>query len=353
MAVWFFTPPGARVFEFEEHELKAIWYESHGDARDVLRVGERPVPEPAAGELRVRVAWSGVNRSDVKRRARPNAQDADSPWFIPHMDGSGVVEKVGPDVDPKRVGERVWLHRSALRRQWGTAAEFTVVPQHQAVALPQQVSLQAGATLGVPLLTAHRALLGLGPVEGRTVLVHGGGGSVGFYAIQLARWAGARRVLATAGNEHTIAEALRAGADAVVDYRSEDLAEKVLELTDSEGVDHIIDVDFGANLPHTVRMLRLHGSIATFASLGNPTPQLPFYEIMPLNWRILFVALYGMPLDVQLQANEDVTRWLSSGQVQWPQMHEYAMEDAPAAHEHVESGRTGRALVRVSADLGV
>ena len=330
--------------------MRAVWYESHGEARSVLRVSERPMPQPGQGELRVRVAWSAVNNSDVKRRARPSAQDPDSSWFTPHMDGSGVVEAVGPGVDPGRVGERVWLHRSALKRQWGTAAEYTVVPQHYAVALPAEVSLQAGATLGVPALTAHRALLGLGPVQGRTVLVHGGGGSVGFYAIQLAQWAGAKQVLATAGNSHTLAEARRAGANGVINYREGDLAAKVLELT-GDGVDHIIDVDFGANLPHTVRMLKLHGSIATFASLGDPTPVLPFYEIMPLSWRILFVALYGLPPEVQQQASADVTKWLATASVQWPEMHVYDLQDTVAAHEHVEARQPGRAMIRVSSDL--
>lgn len=328
--------------------MKAAWYDTHGPAREVLRVGTMDVPAPAAGEVRVRVYWSGVNRSDVKRRAQPNAQDAAYSRLVPHMDGSGVIDLVGEGVDPGRIGQRVWLHRTASKRPVGTAAEYTVTPQERAVPLPPGISLQAGATLGVPALTAHRALFGLGPVRGRRVLVTGGGGSVGFYAIQLALWAGAGQVLATAGSEHSIAQAKRAGAHAVVDYRREDVAERVLDLTGGTGVDHVTEVDFGGNLQDNLRLLKPHGSIASYASMGDPAPVFPFYEVMIRNWRMLFVALYSLPPEVQAQASDDLTNWLNSGAWQPPQLQVFALDDIVAAHEWVEAGAPGKALLRVA-----
>ncbi|MFT3721102.1 NADPH:quinone reductase [Pseudorhodoferax sp.] len=330
--------------------MRAAWYDRHGPARTVLQVGDLAPPEPAAGEVRVRIHWSGVNRSDVKRRARPGAQDAGFTRLVPHMDGSGVIDRVGRGVDPQRIGQRVWLHRAACRRAFGTAAEYTVVPQRRAVPLPQGVDLQAGATLGVPALTAHRALLGLGPVRGQTVLVTGGAGSVGFYAIQLARWAGARQVLATASGDAKGRQALRAGAHAVVDRRREDVAARVRALTGGAGVDHVVEVDFGGNLPHTLQLLKPHGSIASYASMGEPNPTLPFYEVMPRNWRMLFVALYELPQDVQDAACADLTDWLRATDLRLPELHVFGLDEIAAAHERVEAGAPGKVLLRIATE---
>ncbi|HYF19625.1 MAG TPA: alcohol dehydrogenase catalytic domain-containing protein, partial [Ramlibacter sp.] len=177
--------------------MKASWYEKNGPARDVLQVGTMDTPSPGPGEVRVRVQWAGINPSDVKRRAGWNGQRIPFPRVIPQMDGSGVIDQVGAGVDPGRVGQRVWLHSTGWKRPFGTAAEFAVTPEHRAVRLPDNVDLRVAASFGVPALTAHRAVFGAGAVQGRTVLVTGGAGAVGFYAIQLARWGGAR-VLATA-----------------------------------------------------------------------------------------------------------------------------------------------------------
>ncbi|MBA2961524.1 MULTISPECIES: NADPH:quinone reductase [Ramlibacter] len=325
--------------------MKACWYDTTGPAREVLRVGELPTPEPAAGEVRVQVQWAGINPSDVKRRAGWNNQRMPFPRVVPQMDGSGIVDRVGAGVDPKRVGQRVWLHSTAWKRPFGTAAEYAVTPQHRAVPVPAGVDLRLAASLGVPALTAHRAVFGQGPVRGRTVLVTGGAGAVGFYAIQLARWGGAR-VLATASGGAKNEEALRAGAEAVIDYRREDVAARVLELTGGLGVDHVVEVDFGANLLATLKLLQPHGSIATYASMAVPQPTLPFYEMMNRNLRLLWVFVYELPEPVLAQAYADLGAWLAQG-VQAPRWHEFALDDIAAAHEAVEAGALGKVLVRI------
>jgi NADPH2:quinone reductase len=326
--------------------MKACWYDKTGPAREVLRLGELPTPEPAAGEVRVRVAWSGINPSDVKRRAGWNNQQMAFPRVVPQMDGSGTIDAVGEGVDPGRIGQRVWLHSTGWKRPFGTGAEFAVTPQHRAVPLPDGVDLRLAASLGVPALTAHRAVFGCGPVQGRTVLVTGGAGAVGFYAIQLARWGGARVLATTSGGEKT-QEALRAGADAVIDYRTEDVADRVLALTGGEGVDHVVEVDFGANLQATLKLLKPHGSIATYASMGQPQPVVPFYAMMNRNLRLLWVFVYELTDDMLAKANVELEAWLATGQVKAPRWHEFALDDVAAAHEAVEAAAVGKVLVRV------
>ena len=206
--------------------MRAIWYEKLGPAHEVLKSGEMPDSVPGPGEVRVRIAFSGVNPSDVKRRAGSRDAAMPFPRVIPDMDGSGVIDRVGPGMEEKRVGERVWLHSTQWKRPFGTAAEYAVTPSHRAVPLPQVISLAAGASLGVPAMTAHRAVFGHGPVTGKTVLVTGGAGAVGFYAIQLAKWAGARVITTVSGAEKAEL-ARKAGADSVVNYKTEALKEQV------------------------------------------------------------------------------------------------------------------------------
>ena len=326
--------------------MKAAWYEKNGPARDVLRVGTMETPHPGAGEVRVRVHYAGINPSDVKRRAGWNNQRIPFPRVVPQMDGSGVIDEVGEGVDRHRVGERVWLHSTGWKRPFGTAAEYAVTPQDRALPLPERIDLRVGASLGVPALTAHRAVFGQGSVSGRTVLVTGGAGAVGFYAIQLARWGGAR-VLATASGGVKNEEALRAGAEAVVDYRREDVAARVLELTGGHGVDHLVEVDFGANLPVTLKVLKPHGSIATYASMGQPLPAIPFYEMMNRNLRLLWVFVYELPEPVLAQAGLEIYAWLDGGQAKFPALHEYPLDEIAAAHEAVEAGALGKVVVRI------
>jgi len=329
--------------------MKAVWYERLGAAREVLTYGVMPDPEPGVGELRVKIAFSGVNPSDVKRRAGSSGA-IPFPRVIPDMDGSGVIDKVGAGVDARRIGERVWLHSTAWKRPFGTAAEYAVTLPERAYPLPAGTPLSVGAGLGVPAITAHRAVFGLGPVQGRTVLVTGGAGAVGFYAIQLAKWGGAR-VLATVSSTEKAAVATRAGADEVINYKSEDVAARVLAATGGAGVDHVVEVDFGANLATTLALIKTGGSIATYASMGAPQPVLPFYQIMPKNLTVLWVLVYDMPAQAMVEAARDVNSWLASGRAVHQIARTFPLEALVDAHLAVESGQEiGKVIVAVGGE---
>jgi NADPH:quinone reductase len=327
--------------------MKAGWYEQNGPAKEVLKFGERPDPEPGPGEVRVRIACSGVNPSDVKRRAGWNNQKVPFPWVVPNNDGAGVIDKVGAGVDGKRVGERVWLHSTGWKRPLGTAAEYTVTPHARAFPLPAGVPFEIGAGLGVPAMTAHRAVFGFGPVRGETVLVTGGAGAVGFYAIQLAKWGGAR-VLTTVSGAEKAAEAKRAGADHVVNYKTENVAERVMALTDGAGVDHVVEVDFGANLPITLAALKPNGSVATYASMTEPEPAIPFYPLMFKNVRLLWVFVYEMPQEAMADAGRDVNARLASGAAVHPRQHAFPLDRLADAHVAVEEGAVGKVIVSIA-----
>jgi NADPH2:quinone reductase len=314
--------------------MRAVWYEKLGPAHEVLQAGEMPDPAPGAGEVRVRIAYSGVNPSDVKRRSGASVSAMPFPRVIPDMDGSGVIDRVGPGVDERRVGERVWLHSTQWKRPYGTAADYAVTPGHRAIALPKNVSLEAGASLGVPAMTAHRAVFAPGSVTGSTVLVTGGAGAVGFYAIQLAKWAGAR-VIATVSSAEKARLATRAGADVVVDYKKDSVSEKV---------DHIVEVDFGANLPATLACLKDGGSVATYASMGKPEPALPFYPMMFKNLRLFWVFVYEMPAQAIEAAAREVNAWLASGRAVFPPFTAFPLERLADAHAAVEKGAVGKVL---------
>ncbi|MFP5407376.1 MAG: NADPH:quinone reductase, partial [Gammaproteobacteria bacterium] len=210
--------------------MKAAWYESKGPAREVLRVGERPDPEPGRGEVRVRIRVSAVNPSDTKSRGGLRIKDMPFPVVIPHQDGAGEIDAVGEGVDPVRIGERVWVYEANLGRPFGTAAQYTCVPSQQAVPLPEEVSFEIGACMGIPVMTAHRCVLADGPVAGRTVLVQGGAGAVGFYAVQVAKLGGAAKVIATVSRQEQAERAREAGADAVVERRAESVVDRVREI---------------------------------------------------------------------------------------------------------------------------
>ena len=328
--------------------MKAAWYERLGAAREVLQVGEVEHRTPGPGEVQVRIHWSGVNPTDVKRRAGASGP---LPFarVIPHMDGSGIIDAVGPGVDSARIGQPVWLHRAAWKRPQGTCAEAVVLPQELAQPLPSGIDLRVGATLGVPALTAHRAVFGFGPVRDRTLLVTGGAGSVGSYAIQLARWGGAR-VIATVSSELKADHARRSGAQAVINYRQEDVARRVLELTGGLGVDHLVEVDFGTNLAATVLLMKSQGTIAAYASAGEPQPALPVYAMQRKSLSLMFVALFELPPAVQQAAADDVNAWLAAGSFEPPSIHAFDLDEVAAAHEAVEQAAVpGKVLVRVGA----
>jgi NADPH:quinone reductase len=244
--------------------MKAAWYEKQGAARDVLIVGEMDDPQPRAGEVRIRIAFSGVNPGDVKKREDAFGVGMPYPRVIPQSDGSGTVDAVGEGVSREWIGQRVWCYGAQSYRPFGTAAEYTVVPLKQAVQLPEGVPLEQGACLGIPGITAHRAVHVGGSVNGQTVLVQGGAGAVGACAVQLAHQAGAR-VIATCRAESDKEIASRAGADEVL-LAGDKLADRIRALV-RDGVDHIVEVAFGANIKTDTEVLAQGGSIATYTQI--------------------------------------------------------------------------------------
>ena len=316
--------------------MQAGWYERNGAAREVLKIGELPTPNAAPGEVRVRLHASGVNPSDVKKRAGFRGQTITDPRIIPHSDGAGIVDQVGQGVTGARLGERVWLHSAQFQRADGTCAEYVTVPAALATRLPNNTDFDAGACIGIPVMTAHRCVFADGMVTGRTVLVTGGAGAVGFYAIQLAKWGGAQ-VIATVSSEAKQAAALHAGADIVINYKLGDVADQVREVIGADGVDRIIDVDFGANIQTSLKVLRSGGAIVSYASMAVPEPQIPFYGLMGKNALMRLVLVYSMGPEAIAAACADITRWLDTGDRAHLLTEHYSLDQLAAAHEAVEA----------------
>ncbi|HEV3363005.1 MAG TPA: NADPH:quinone reductase, partial [Acidimicrobiia bacterium] len=287
--------------------MRAAFYERTGPAREVLTLGELPAPEPGPGEVRVRVAWSGVNPSDVKSRAGLRTKALPFPRVVPHSDGSGRIDRVGDGVDPARVGQRVWVWNAAWGRAGGTAAEYVTLPAAQAVPLPEGADLAAGACLGIPALTAYHAVTVDGGVEGKSVLVAGGAGAVGHYAVQLAKLKGARQVIATVSSPAKAELARAAGADLVVNYREEDFAARCREATGGRGLDRIIEVDFAANVGADLEALRHEGEVVVYGS-GAPEIAVPFAPAILKNVRLRFFIVYNLTPEDRARAVADLTR---------------------------------------------
>jgi len=327
--------------------MRAAWYDRTGPAREVLQIGERPTPAPGRGEVLIRVRASGVNPSDVGMRGGVNAPMA-YPRITPNSDGAGVVEAVGSRVDAGLIGKRIWFYNGQRNgRAFGSAAEYIELDADLVSPLPDTVSFAEGATLGIPGMTAHVALFAAGPVQGRFVLVTGGAGAVGLYAVQLARWAGAT-VIATVSSPEKAARAKAGGADLTIDYRREDVAKTVREITGGEGVDHVVDVDFGGNLAQTVRALKANGSIAYYASKGDPTPTLTAGELMRKNLTVRGVLLPNSPHEARRRAQADITRWISTGERILAVAGTWPLDDIAAAHEAVERGdKAGTVVVEL------
>lgn len=325
--------------------MRAIWYDRTGPAREVLQFGELPTPAPGHGQALVRIRASGVNPSDVGMRGGAMGAMA-YPRITPNSDGAGVVEAVGPGVAAAWVGKRVWFYNGQRNgRAFGSAAEYIELDTDLLTELPDTVTFAEGATLGIPCMTAHRALFLAGPVQGRTVLVTGGAGAVGHYAVQLAKWAGAT-VIATASSPDKLERARGGGADHVIDYRREDVAARVRELTDGAGVHHVVDVDFGGNLAANLASLRMNGSLAYYASKGGQTPVVPAGEVMRLNLLIQGVYLPVSPHAARKRAQEDITRWIGTGDRLLSVAGRFPLDDCAGAHELVESGtKVGTAVV--------
>jgi NADPH2:quinone reductase len=326
--------------------MKAAWYERKGPARDVLMVGEMPNPTLGIGEVRVRVHVSGVNPSDTKMRGGfGGSTRMDFPRIIPGQDGAGIVDQVGPGVPESRIGERVWVYEGCFGRPFGTSAEYVVVPSLNAVKLPETTSFDTGAGLGVPAMTAHRCLFADGGIQGKTVLVQGGGGGVGNPAIQLARWAGARTI-ATVSRPEQEATARAAGAHFVVNRKTENVAEAVRAATNGAGVDLIVEVDFGQNIDSNLAMLKPGGAIAAYFSTPIPTPQFPFFPLMVNCITVHFVLVYTMSQQAHLDAIRDTAACLDAGQYTTHVGARFPLEQVAEAHDAQDSGNVvGKVLI--------
>jgi NADPH2:quinone reductase len=327
--------------------MAAIWYERLGPAAEVLQWGELPTPEPAANEVLVRIAASGVNPHDTKRRSGWTGEPMQEARCVPHSDGAGTIVAVGPGVAAARIGERVWLFGAGrgARVGQGTAAEFCALPAERAFPLPDGVSFEAGATLGVPGLTAHRAVFCDGSVTGQTVLVTGAAGAVATYAAQLALWDGAE-VIATISSAEKAAHARALGIAHVLDYRREDVVARTLAITGGRGVDRIIEVDFGANIATCAALLAPNGVIAAYSSSRQRRPELDYYAFARKGARLHFVQGMILPRAAREQGARDLVAALRHPGLRHPPPHRFALADCAAAHEWLEQGRgIGKALV--------
>jgi len=318
--------------------MLAAYYTRTGPAREVLTVGEIETPAAGPGEVRVRLAMSGVNPSDVKTRGGVRSRELPFPRIVPHSDGAGVIDQAGDGVPPARVGERVWVWNAAWGRPHGTAAQFVVLPAQQAVPLPPATSFEAGACLGIPALTAYHAVHCNGGVAGRTVLVAGGAGAVGHYAVQFAKIAGASRVIATASSPAKAALAREAGADVVVNYQTDDVAQRCLDLTAGAGVDRIVELDLAANLKTDLAALRRDGELTVYGS-GLPEIPVPFFLAILKNVRLQFFIVYNLSDADRKAALAGVTALLKQDRLQHNIDSRLPLDRIAEAHERVESGK--------------
>jgi NADPH2:quinone reductase len=317
--------------------MRAAWYSQNGAARDVLVVGDLPTPEPAAGEVRVRLHSSGVNPSDVKsRRNRPVTAER----IVPHSDGAGVIDKIGAGVPAARIGERVWIWNGQWQRPLGTAAEFIVLPAEQAAPLPENTDFAAGACLGIPALTAFQGVHLAGDVRGKTVLVIGSSSAVGHYATQIATRRAGARVIGTVGSAAKAAHARAAGAEATIDYKTENVVERVTALTGGRGVDAIIDMDFSttaALIEHDV--LAPHGTLVCYGS--NVPGKIPvfFPKLLTRSHALRFFIVYDLTPQDRRRALAGVGEMLSAGALDHAIGARFGLDDIAAAHEAVEGGK--------------
>jgi len=326
--------------------LRAAWYDRQGPAREVLELGELPAPAPGEGEVRIAVCSSGINPGDVKKRSDAFGVGMSFPRVIPHSDGSGVIDAVGAGVTSCSEGDRVWCFGAQSYRPFGTAAEYTVVPTANVAPLPESSSYDAGACLGIPGLTAFQAVHVAGPVADRTVLVQGGAGAVGSCAVSIARHAGAR-VLATVRREEDRQRALDSGAHDVLQTRGLDHGELVRLVAEAapDGVDHIVEVAFHANVDLDHQLLGQRGSIAAYAT-GNPAPPLPFWPMVFKNLRLYFIGSDDFDVRGKRAAADALTEMLQEGWNPHPVAERLPLPEIARTHELVESGRArGRVLL--------
>ena len=317
--------------------MKAVWYEQIGAADDVLTHGNIDDPEVSDGEALVRIRTSGVNPSDVKTRAGARGE-LQFPRIIPHSDGAGNIEAVGNGVDKNRIGERVWLWNGAFGRAFGTCAEYISLPANQAVEMPENSTFEAGACMGIPASTAYHGVFSGGSVKNKTLLVTGGAGAVGHYAIQLAKWDGAQ-VAATVSSPEKGLAAKEAGADLVVNYKTDDVVEAVNDFTSGKGVDRIVEVEFGGNLSISEQIIKTNGVIAAYGSVAVGNPELPFYNLMFKNAVLKMYLIYIVPSEARMKLIEGLTKALSENALVHQIAKSFDLTETIQAHKTVEAGK--------------
>lgn len=324
--------------------MRAAWYETFGAAREVLNVGDIDTPSAGPGEVLVRLQTSGVNPSDTKKRAGSFPNLLDDGFVIPNSDGAGVIEAIGDGVNTARVGERVWVYQAQFARRFGTAAEYVALDDSRAVRLPDNTDFDVGACLGIPAMTAHRCVFADGDVAGLTIVVTGGAGRVGYYAVQWASQAGAT-VIATASNETDAAACKQAGAAHVVNHRNDSFAADLLAANRGARIDRAIDLEFGANLATWIAVLRTSGTVATYGSTAVPTPTLPFFQLMYMDLTVRFVIVYAMPEAAKHQAISDITVALQNQHLQHRIARSFPLADIASANEAIEQGTIRGAVI--------
>ncbi|MGI9315784.1 MAG: NADPH:quinone reductase [bacterium] len=317
--------------------MKAIWFNQCGDAAEVLQYGDMQAPEPGPGEVLVRLYASGVNPSDVKKRAGLQPAGFEDGFVIPHSDGAGVIEAVGMGVPEDKVGTKVWVYQAQYQRHWGTAAQYVVLPALRAPRLPDQAGFDIGACAGIPMMTAHRCIYADGVPEGKTILVTGASGRVGFYAAQWALQAGAT-VIGTAGSEARCEQARLSGIEHVLNYQQDNIAGAISEITHGQGVDRIVDVEFGLNIELSSQILKTGGVVASYSSSKSMLPEIPFYPLMFKNITLQLVLVYNMPDSAKMLAEKDIYQALSKNALVHRIAERFPLMQTAAAHEAVEHG---------------
>lgn len=315
--------------------MLAAFYTKFGSAKDVLQVEDTPTPEPLRGQVRVKLLSSGVNPSDYKMRM--GSRPLTGAFQIPGSDGAGIIDAVGEGVSVGRIGQRVWVFNAAFHRPYGTSAQFTIVEDWMAQELSGDLTYAQGACLGIPVMTAYRCLFSDGSIKDKTVYIVGGGGVVANYAIQLAKWGGAK-VITSISSDEKAGYAKEAGADHIVNYRQQNVVEEILRITNQLGVDRIVEVDFGANLATNSQILKAGGISVMYAYIGQPELPIPIMSLMVKNITLKFTLVYSIQVEERVEVLAGIKRWLDETSVIFNIARQFELKDIVLAHELVESG---------------
>jgi NADPH2:quinone reductase len=324
--------------------MRVIKFEKFGAADEVLQLTEETDFTPGPEEVLVKIETSGVNPSDVKKRAGSSKNLLNDGFVIPHSDGAGVIVAVGDNVSQERVGQRVWIYQAQYGRRFGTASDVLAIDSCRAPELPDAASFEVGACLGIPAMTSHRCVFSDGDVSGQTILVSGGAGRVGHYAIQWAKLGGAS-VIASSSNPADVQACKEAGADAVVNHRDSDYADQIMAASEGKKIDRFVEVEFGKNLEAVLKVARTGATITTYSSMQDPQPTIPFYQMMFKDITVRFVIVYAMPESAKEQAIDDINEALRDGKLIHRVTHTLPLTECARAHEIIEDETTRGCVV--------